>query len=125
VIIEAVARLVPGVLGNEDSARDDSFSAGLLEHPHYTRPAEYRGWAVPEVLRSGDHGRVARWRLAESLRRTIERRPDLVAARGGLSEAEVRLLVEHGYPVMAVEASWARRPAATADRAAFEERDLP
>ena len=62
VVVEAVARLLPDVLGNEDSARDESFTEGLLEYPQYTRPAEFRGWAVPEVLRSGDHGAVAAWR---------------------------------------------------------------
>ena len=81
VVLEAVARLVPGVMGNGASADDESFSDGLLEYPHYTRPAEFRGWTVPEVLRSGDHGRVARWRRAQALRRTLDRRPDLIAAR--------------------------------------------
>jgi tRNA (guanine37-N1)-methyltransferase len=95
-VLEAVGRLVPGVMGNEASAEDESFSDGLLEYPHYTRPAEFRGWAVPDVLRSGDHGRIARWRRAQSLRRTLERRPDLIAARGGLSEADRRLLAEFG-----------------------------
>ena len=66
------------------SADDESFSDGLLEYPHYTRPAEFRGWTVPEVLRSGDHGRVARWRRAQALRRTLDRRPDLIDGRGGL-----------------------------------------
>jgi tRNA (guanine37-N1)-methyltransferase len=94
VVVEAVGRLVPGVMGNSASADDESFSDGLLEYPHYTRPAEFRGWAVPEVLRSGDHGRIARWRRAQALRRTIDRRPDLVEARGGLSAAERDLLVE-------------------------------
>ncbi len=96
VVIEAAARLRPGVLGNEQSAGDESFSTGLLEYPHYTRPAEFRGWSVPEVLRSGDHGRVERWRRAEALALTLRRRPDLIGARGGLSVEEVRLLVEHG-----------------------------
>jgi tRNA (guanine37-N1)-methyltransferase len=95
-VLEAVGRLVPGVMGNEASAEDESFSDGLLEYPHYTRPAEFRGWAVPEVLRSGDHGRIARWRRAQSLRRTIDRRPDLIAARGGLDDADRRLLAEFG-----------------------------
>jgi len=95
-VLEAVGRLVPGVMGNEASADDESFSDGLLEYPHYTRPAEFRGWSVPEVLRSGDHGRIARWRRAQSLRRTLDRRPDLIAARGGLSEADRRLLAEFG-----------------------------
>ena len=95
-IIEAVARLVPGVMGNDTSADEESFSDGLLEYPHYTRPADFRGWAVPEVLRSGDHGRVARWRRAMSLARTAERRPDLLDARGGLSPDDRRLLEEFG-----------------------------
>jgi tRNA (guanine37-N1)-methyltransferase len=101
VVLEAVGRLVPGVMGNADSAGDESFVDGLLEYPQYTRPAEFRGWAVPDVLRSGDHGRVARWRRAQSLARTIAHRPDLIAARGGLSPDERRLLeVELGitYP---------------------------
>jgi tRNA (guanine37-N1)-methyltransferase len=96
VVVEAVARLLPGVLGNDRSAADESFSTGLLEYPQYTRPADFRGWEVPEVLRSGDHGRVERWRRAEALARTLRRRPDLVAERGGLSEEEVGLLAEHG-----------------------------
>ncbi len=83
VVIEAVLRLVPGVLGNEDSALEESFASGLLEYPQYTRPAEFRGWTVPEVLVSGDHGAVARWRLVQSLRRTLTLRPDLIEARGG------------------------------------------
>jgi tRNA (guanine37-N1)-methyltransferase len=99
VVVEATVRLVPGVLGNEDSAGDESFTTGLLEYPQYTRPAVFRGWEVPEVLRGGDHGRVERWRRAAALGRTLELRPDLVEARGGLSEDEVRLLLEHGYPL--------------------------
>lgn len=95
-IVEATARLLPGVLGNAESSGEESFSEDLLEYPHYTRPAEFRGWEVPEVLRSGDHGRVARWRRAQSIARTLERRPDLIARRGGLSEAERRLLAEFG-----------------------------
>jgi tRNA (guanine37-N1)-methyltransferase len=78
-IIDAVARLLPGVLGDEGAAADDSHATGLLEYPHYTRPAEFRGWSVPEVLTSGDHARVAAWRREQSLRRTLERRPDLIA----------------------------------------------
>jgi tRNA (guanine37-N1)-methyltransferase len=96
VVVEAVARLLPGVLGNERSTDEESFADGLLEYPQYTRPAEFRGHAVPEVLRSGDHGRVGAWRRAQSLVRTLQRRPDLVEARGGLSPEEVRLLTEHG-----------------------------
>ncbi len=94
VVIEAVGRLVPGVMGNSTSADDESFSDGLLEYPHYTRPAEFRGWAVPDVLRSGDHGRVGRWRRAQALRRTIDRRPDLIAARGGIGPGDRKLLAE-------------------------------
>ena len=88
VVVEAVARLVPGVMGNEASAVDESFSSGLLEYPQYTRPAVFRGWAVPEVLLSGDHGRIARWRRAMALRRTLELRPDLVEAAGGLADED-------------------------------------
>ena len=94
VVLEAVGRLVPGVMGNQASADDESFSDGLLEYPHYTRPATYRGWEVPAVLRSGDHARIARWRRAQALARTLSRRPDLIAARGGLTEADHRLLAE-------------------------------
>jgi tRNA (guanine37-N1)-methyltransferase len=94
VVLESVGRLVPGVMGNEASAAEESFSHGLLEHPHYTRPASFRGWEVPDVLRSGDHGRVARWRLAQSLERTRRLRPDLMEARGGLTEDEEALLEE-------------------------------
>jgi tRNA (guanine37-N1)-methyltransferase len=94
LVIEAVTRLVPGVMGNAASGSDESFTTGLLEYPQYTRPAEFRGWSVPEVLRSGDHGRIARWRRAQALRRTLERRPDLVEARGGLTEEERALLRE-------------------------------
>ena len=94
VVLEAVGRLVPGVMGNDTSADEESFSDGLLEYPQYTRPATFRGWEVPEVLRSGDHGRVARWRRAQALARTIERRPDLIEARGGLTPDDEALLAE-------------------------------
>jgi tRNA (guanine37-N1)-methyltransferase len=92
VVIDAVARLLPGVMGNDQSAGDESFADGLLEYPQYTRPLEFRGHAVPEVLRSGDHARVARWRRAEALRRTIARRPDLLRGHGlsGADEAVLR-----------------------------------
>lgn len=80
VVVEAVARLLPGVLGNPESAEQDSFSDGLLEGPAYTRPAEWRELAVPDVLRGGDHGAIARWRREQSLARTASRRPDLLAA---------------------------------------------
>ena len=94
VVLEAVGRLVPGVMGNAASAEDESFTGGLLEYPHYTRPADFRDWSVPEVLRSGDHARVGRWRRAQALARTAKRRPDLLAARGGVSDEEHRLLRE-------------------------------
>jgi tRNA (guanine37-N1)-methyltransferase len=94
VILEAVGRLVPGVMGNQESATEESFSDGLLEYPHYTRPAEFRGWQVPDVLRSGDHARVARWRRAQALARTARERPDLIEARGGLTDADRAVLAE-------------------------------
>ncbi len=96
VVLEAVGRLVPGVMGNDQSAGDESFGRGLLEYPHYTRPASFRGWEVPEVLRSGDHGRIDRWRRAQALARTVERRPDLIEARDGLTSDEAALLAEFG-----------------------------
>lgn len=80
VVIDAVTRLLPGVLGDEQAAEKDSHSEGILEHPHYTRPAQFRGWEVPDVLRSGDHARIERWRRAMALRRTLQRRPDLLDA---------------------------------------------
>ncbi|MHB8760777.1 MAG: tRNA (guanosine(37)-N1)-methyltransferase TrmD [Coriobacteriia bacterium] len=79
VVTDSVARLLPGVLGHEDSALDESFSQGLLEYPQYTRPASFAGRDVPEVLLSGDHARIAAWRRREAIRRTAERRPDLIA----------------------------------------------
>ena len=84
VVVDAVARLTPGVLGEADSATDESFSHGLLEYPHYTRPAEFRGWKVPEILLSGNHAAIEAWRKTEALKRTVERRPDLTNA--GLSD---------------------------------------
>tara|TARA_B100000953_G_scaffold119545_1_gene98428 strand:- start:80 stop:814 length:735 start_codon:yes stop_codon:yes gene_type:complete len=95
-IMEAVARLRPGVLGNEASPDDESFADGLLEYPHYTRPADFRGMEVPEVLRSGDHGRVARWRRAGALVRTLALRPDLIERRGGFTNDDRALLEEFG-----------------------------
>ncbi|MFP3916164.1 tRNA (guanosine(37)-N1)-methyltransferase TrmD [Lysinibacillus telephonicus] len=77
-VIDAVVRLLPGVLGQEDSHIHDSFSTGLLEHPHYTRPAEFRGMKVPDVLLSGNHAKIDKWREEQSLKRTFERRPDLL-----------------------------------------------
>jgi tRNA (guanine37-N1)-methyltransferase len=98
VVLEAVGRLVPGVMGNDTSATEESFSDGLLEYPQYTKPAEFRDWAVPDVLRSGDHGRVERWRRAQALRHTLAARPDLIEARGGLNHADEKLLAEFPAP---------------------------
>lgn len=83
VVIDAVVRLMPGVLGDESSAEDESFAEGLLEYPQYTRPAEYRGMRVPDVLVSGNHAEISAWRRSQALRRTTERRPDLLAGGGG------------------------------------------
>ena len=80
VVCDAVARLIPGVLGAEESAHEESFADGLLEYPHYTRPPDFRGWDVPGVLLSGDHSRVAEWRRMQSLLRTLERRPELLSS---------------------------------------------
>ncbi len=78
VLVDAVARLLPGVLGDEQSAADDSFSGGLLEGPQYTRPSEFRGWKVPDILLSGNHGEIAKWRMEQARQRTQENRPDLL-----------------------------------------------
>jgi tRNA (guanine37-N1)-methyltransferase len=91
VLIDAITRLIPGVLGDPEGAWDDSHASGLLEYPHYTRPAEFRGWRVPEVLLSGDHGRIARWRREQALLRTIQRRPDLFE-NAPLTEADLQFL---------------------------------
>ena len=93
VVVDAVARLVPGVLGNDESARHESFAAGLLESPQYTRPEEFRGWKVPDVLLSGHHREIDDWRRRESLKRTLERRPDLLSA-AVLTEKDRKLLEE-------------------------------
>jgi tRNA (guanine37-N1)-methyltransferase len=91
MLIDAVARLLPGALNDEQSAREDSFAEGLLDCPHYTRPEVYEGMAVPDVLLSGHHAQIRRWRLGQSLRRTKERRPDLLAGRA-LTKEEAALL---------------------------------
>jgi len=98
VVVEAVVRLLPGVLGNPRSAAEDSFSDGLLEGPSYTRPEVWRGRAVPEVLRSGNHGAVARWRRDRALERTARRRPDLLAALpdGALDADDKAVLADLG-----------------------------
>jgi len=95
LVIEAVVRLLDGAMGNSVSPVTESFGAdGLLEEPQFTRPAEFRGWSAPDVLRSGDHARIERWRLAQRLHRTIRDRADLIEARGGLSDSDRRLLEE-------------------------------
>jgi tRNA (guanine37-N1)-methyltransferase len=96
VVLDAIARLLPGVLGNEASAPDDSFATGLLEHPQYTRPWTFEGAAVPEVLGSGDHAAVRRWRREEALRITFERRPDLLRS-APLDDADRAFLRSLGW----------------------------
>lgn len=91
MLMDAVLRLIPGVLGDADSAGQDSFANGLLDCPHYTRPIEFQGMSVPAVLRSGNHALIAEWRLEQALRRTLQRRPDLLAGRA-LTPEESRLL---------------------------------
>ncbi len=93
ILIDAITRLLPGVLGDPDASQKDSHSNGLLEHPHYTRPAEFRGWPVPEILRSGDHARIERWRREQSLLRTLQRRPDLLD-RAKLSDEDRDFLLK-------------------------------
>jgi tRNA (guanine37-N1)-methyltransferase len=84
VLVDAIVRLLPGALGSPESAHDESHSAGLLEYPHYTRPAEFRGWRVPDVLLSGHHGEIEKWRRAQSLERTRRQRPDLIERAAGI-----------------------------------------
>ncbi len=93
ILIDAVSRLLPGVLGDPDGALDDSHASGLLEYPHYTRPPEFRGWKVPEILLSGDHAKINRWRREQSLARTLRQRPGLLE-RAPLSEADRKFLEE-------------------------------
>lgn len=93
MLIDAVTRLLPGALGDPEGAWDDSYASGLLEYPHYTRPAEFRGWRVPEVLVSGDHARIARWRREQALLRTWQRRPDLLAL-APLTDADRKFLAK-------------------------------
>lgn len=96
ILIDAIARLLPGVLGDPDGAANDSHASGLLEYPHFTRPPEFRGDVVPDVLLSGDHAKIAKWRREQSLLRTLERRPDLLA-RAGLSKEDIQFLSQHGF----------------------------
>ncbi|MGB8215162.1 MAG: tRNA (guanosine(37)-N1)-methyltransferase TrmD [Anaerolineales bacterium] len=93
ILVDALSRLLPGVLGDPDGAFDDSHASGLLEYPHYTRPPEFRGWGVPDTLVSGDHARIAHWRREQSLRRTLKHRPDLLE-KANLDEADSKLLGE-------------------------------
>ncbi len=96
IIVDAVTRLLPGVLGDPDGALDDSHASGLLEYPHYTRPPQFRGQVVPDVLLSGDHARIERWRREQSLLRTLQRRPDLLD-KADLSAFDRKFLQEHGW----------------------------
>ena len=91
ILIDAVARLLPGVLGDPTGAADDSHSMGLLEYPHYTKPAEFRGWKVPEILASGDHGKIDQWRREQALTRTFHKRPDMLE-KAELSEKDKKFL---------------------------------
>jgi tRNA (guanine37-N1)-methyltransferase len=93
ILIDALSRLVPGVLGDPTGAEDDSHASGLLEYPHYTRPPEFRGWQVPEILLSGDHGKIERWRREQSLQRTLSKRPDMLE-KAKLSEADKKFLAQ-------------------------------
>ena len=93
VVLDAVVRLIPGALGDAASAQTDSFATGFLEYPQFTRPPTYRGMSVPPILLSGDHKAIARWRRKESIRRTLQRRPDLMT-RAVLSEIDRELLAE-------------------------------
>jgi tRNA (guanine37-N1)-methyltransferase len=95
ILIDAVSRLLPGVLGDPDGATNDSHSSGLLEYPHYTRPPEFRGESVPEVLLSGDHLKISKWRHEQAILRTLERRPDLLQ-KAQLNEADLNLIHDHG-----------------------------
>jgi len=96
VIVDAVTRLLPGVLGDPEAPIKDSHAAGLLEHPHFTRPPEFRGWEVPSVLLSGNHAEIARWRRCESLRRTLIHRPDLLT-QADLTQEDLEFLKSLGY----------------------------
>jgi tRNA (guanine37-N1)-methyltransferase len=92
-VVDSVVRLLPSVLGNKDSAIEDSYSTGLLEHPHYTRPADYQGMKVPEVLVQGHHAKIEHWRRKEALKRTFRRRPDLLNT-AQLTEKDREMLIE-------------------------------
>jgi len=98
ILIDAVSRLLPGVLGDPTGAEDDSHASGLLEYPHYTRPPEFRGESVPDILLSGDHAKIEKWRREQSLLRTLERRPDILE-KAELSKKDLEFLKKHGYNV--------------------------
>jgi tRNA (guanine37-N1)-methyltransferase len=91
ILIDAVSRLIPGVLGDPTGAADDSHSMGLLEYPHYTKPPEFRGWKVPDILLSGDHGKIEKWRREQALIRTIRKRPDMIE-KAELSETDLKFV---------------------------------
>jgi tRNA (guanine37-N1)-methyltransferase len=99
ILVDVIARMIPGVLGDPGGAADDSHATGLLEYPHYTRPANFRGMEVPEVLRSGDHGKIARWRREQSLIRTLERRPDMLK-KANLTKDDLIFLSNYNYQKM-------------------------
>ena len=105
VVMEAVARLVPGVVGDPGSVAEDSFSAGLLDHPSYTRPLEVDGIEVPDVLRSGNHGKISRWRLERAVELTVTRRPDLIIENWDRYPVEVRRLIRRYAPQLDPERS--------------------
>ena len=92
ILIDAISRLLPGVLGDPDGAMDDSHASGLLEYPHYTRPPEFRGWGVPETLLSGDHGKIDKWRREQSLRRTLAKRRQICLKTAPLTKDDKKLL---------------------------------
>ncbi|MNY15914.1 tRNA (guanine-N(1)-)-methyltransferase [compost metagenome] len=93
VMLDAIVRLIPGVVGKEESTKEDSFYTGILDYPHYTRPVDFRGWQVPEILRSGNHGAIQRWRRDQALKRTFERRPELLAS-APLDRKDLKFLKE-------------------------------
>lgn len=96
ILIDAISRLIPGVLGDPTGAEDDSHSMGLLEYPHYTKPAEFRGWKVPEVLQSGNHARIEQWRREQALQRTFNKRPDMLE-KAKLTKADLEFLKSIGH----------------------------
>ena len=98
ILIDAISRNLNGVLGDPDGAFDDSHAEHLLEYPHYTRPPEFRGWTVPEILLSGNHAKINEWRRHQSLLRTAQRRPDLLK-KAELSVKDIRFLQENGYEI--------------------------